>query len=586
MKGTLLLSTVIGLFVACAKPVTLPINMTGTYLTEPPVDSPHIAWDYTTLRKIAPLPGQAAGYCGYARLIQRADHTLLCVYEASGSVELVRSTDGGNTWSGRVVVAAREPGVSMAVPEIVELADQSLLVSYNPRPGRTATGKRFGIRTIKSYDGGASWTDRRLVYEAGVSFDNGCWEPVAMQLPSGEVQLYFSDEGVYTTSNEQNISLMRSADGGLTWTARPEIVSFRAGKRDGMPVPIVLNGTDVAFSIEDNVQTAFKPYIIRNSIADNWQSGPVGGDNPNRTYALSQPLSETVYAGAPYLRQLQSGATILGVQSTENRINNRLAVSRLVVYVGDRDARNFKQPTEPFLIQPTHSGLWNSLSVLRGDTVVALTSTKSYGGANPEVWMIKGYVIPEQVASFSSVTVDGELGRAEWPATLPIFIGHRGPAQLRAGFAYTDTYLFVGVQVADRLLKTDSPTPLDDDGIWLGLDVINTLTTASGSQKIQLLISADGRLLVRKGAVTDWVPYAGLGREIRLVLRKTSAGYVAELAVPWTLVGGKPTSRSAIRYTLGLLNDDDGAAIDYTDNLGERVNNEEIIWQALRLADK
>ncbi|MEZ0539064.1 sialidase family protein [Fibrella arboris] len=396
MKRTLLLSTVIGLLLACAKPVTSSVGVAGTYLAAQPPDNSWIVWADNTLRKIAPLPGQAAGYCGYARLIQRADNTLLCVYEASGQVALVRSADGGNTWSGRVVVAASEPGVSMAVPEIVELADRSLLVAYNPRPGRNAMGKRFGIRTVKSDDGGATWTDNRLVYEAGTRFDDGCWEPAALQLPSGEVQLYFSDEGVYTNSNEQNISLMRSTDGGLTWTAKPEVVSFRAGKRDGMPVPIVLNGTDIAFSMEDNDQTTFKPYIIRNRIADNWQSGPVGGDSPNRSYALSQPLSESVYAGAPYLRQLKSGITILGVQSTESRSSNQLAVSRLVVYLGDREARNFKHPSEPFRILPTHSGLWNSLSVLRGDTVVALTSTKSYGGANAEVWMIKGHMVPNR----------------------------------------------------------------------------------------------------------------------------------------------------------------------------------------------
>ncbi|RYF78002.1 MAG: exo-alpha-sialidase [Cytophagaceae bacterium] len=271
MKRILFLSTVTGLLlVACAKSITPSATTGGTYLAKPQDDGSRLAWDYSTLRKIAPLPGQAAGYCGYARLIQRADNTLLCVYEASGSVEVVRSTDGGTTWSGRVVVAAKEPDVSMAVPEIVELADHSLLVSYNPRPGRNATSKRFGIRTAKSYDGGATWTDNRLVYEAGTSFDNGCWEPVALQLPSGEVQLYFSDEGVDTNSNEQNISLMRSVDGGLTWAAKPEIVSFRAGKRDGMPVPILLNGTEIAFSIEDNFQTTFKPYIIRNKTTDNW----------------------------------------------------------------------------------------------------------------------------------------------------------------------------------------------------------------------------------------------------------------------------------------------------------------------------
>ncbi|RYF78001.1 MAG: hypothetical protein EOO39_02555 [Cytophagaceae bacterium] len=297
-------------------------------------------------------------------------------------------------------------------------------------------------------------------------------------------------------------------------------------------------------------------------------------------------MSESVYAGAPYLRQLQSGATILGVQSTENRSSNQLAVSRLVVYLGDREARNFSRPSEPFLIQPTHSGLWNSLSVLRGDTVVALTSTKSYGGVNPEVWMIKGYVISEPVIPFTAVTVDGELNVAEWPASLPVFVGHRGPGQLRADFAYDDTYLYMGARVFDKVIKTDSPTPLDDDGIWLGFDVKNKLAGALTRKKIQLLISADGRILVRRDSAAGWEPYAGLGKEIKLVVKNGTAGYVVELAISWKVVGDKPAIGADISYTLGLLNDDDGNAVDYSDTANETVDSEAVEWQMMRLARK
>src|SRR5690242_21276392 len=43
----------------------------------------------------------------------------------------------------------------------------------------------------------------------------------------------FRSEAPYTKSNEQEISLLRSFDHGLTWS-RPTQVSFRQGKRDGM----------------------------------------------------------------------------------------------------------------------------------------------------------------------------------------------------------------------------------------------------------------------------------------------------------------------------------------------------------------
>ena len=158
----------------------------------------------------------------YARMIETGHDTLICVYEAGGNIEATVSHDAGNSWQTPVTIVAKTDGVSMSVPDILELNDHSLLVSYNPRPhkinGSWDTTKHFAIYTIKSYDGGATWKDKRLLYEAGATFENGCWEPSAVQLPSGEIQLFFSNEGIYTQSNEQNISLLRSTDNGVTWS--------------------------------------------------------------------------------------------------------------------------------------------------------------------------------------------------------------------------------------------------------------------------------------------------------------------------------------------------------------------------------
>src|SRR5690606_14297260 len=98
---------------------------------------------------------------------------------------------------------------------------------------------------------------------------------------------------------------------GQTWTTDPKIISFRAGKRDGMPVPVLLKGEErIAVAIEDNGFVNFKPYIITNTLQENW-SETVLSDSPNRIYAMAKPVDDEVYAGAPYLRQLSTGETIL-----------------------------------------------------------------------------------------------------------------------------------------------------------------------------------------------------------------------------------------------------------------------------------
>jgi len=356
-----------------------------------------IVWDRLSLKKVAPLQGD--GGAGYARMIQLSNGQLICVYERKGSVECVKSDDLGKTWSSPVTIVHAVPGVSMSVPEILELKDHSLLASYNPRPhkinGLLDTNKRFAICTKKSYDQGKTWTDERLLYQASYKFDDGCWEPSQIQLPSGQIQLFFSDEGIYTHSNEQNISLFRSDDNGLTWTKKPEIASFRPNYRDGMPVPILLKGTnEILFSIEDNANGQFKPSIIRNSINQNWQT-PIGPDDANRTYALTPKLPDTVYAGAPYLRQLHSGETILSYQSTLNRIN-KWDLSCMQVAIGDFKGENFSNTSIPFNIPLDKQGLWNSLCILNDDTIIALTSTNAFDNSLG-VWMIKGHLANKQI---------------------------------------------------------------------------------------------------------------------------------------------------------------------------------------------
>lgn len=346
-----------------------------------------IEWDQQSLRKVS---SSAAGekYCGYARMIQLHDQSLLVIYEADGNVVCRKSRDLGNTWTTTTVIAGKADGINMCVPHVVELKDHSLLASYNGRPEKMAPGKKFNIKTKRSNDGGLTWKDERLLYEAGEQFENGCWEPAAIQLPTGDIQLYFANEGLYTTTDEQNISMLKSSDMGLSWTKIPSIVSYRKGSRDGMPVPLILkNKTDVVIAIEDNGFENFKPYILKNGISESWKQ-TVDATSANRNYALKEKLAESIYAGAPYIAQLTTGETLLSYQSTEGR-TNKMNFAQMIVAIGDRDAKNFSNKTAPFKIPADKSGLWNSVTVLDDNTIVAVTSTNAYGG-NTEIWMIKG----------------------------------------------------------------------------------------------------------------------------------------------------------------------------------------------------
>lgn len=347
-----------------------------------------IVWDKASLKKISSsIDGRH--YSGYARMKVLRDGFWLCVYEADGSIVTIKSKDEGHTWSEPSVAAEKTEEINMAVPDLLEVQDGTILLMYNLRPTVTAQKYRFAIKIKKSDDGGVTWKHEQLLYEAGNRFKDGCWEPAAIQLPDGEIQLFFADEGPYTSSDEQNISMLRSFDQGSTWSRTPEIISFRKNSRDGMPVPLVLKHSKaMVVAIEDNGNKNFKPYMLRSGIEDSW-NGPIGGNSEQRSYALKDSIADSIYAGAPYLCQLKNGDVLLSYQGTEGR-RNQMKFAEMKVLVGDFEAKNFDYKSVPFTIPANKSALWNSLMVTPDDTIVALTSTNAFGDGDTEIWMIKG----------------------------------------------------------------------------------------------------------------------------------------------------------------------------------------------------
>ncbi len=310
----------------------------------------------------------------YGRMARTASGDLVCVHEWRGDIRLSRL--GAEGWALGAQVGAYEHGPA-ANPEILAAPGGLLLCAYNERPRDGV--HPFAIAIASSRDEGHTWTAPRHVYRAGTRWENGCWEPAMLALPSGEIQLFFANEHPYPDTREQEIALCRSLDGGRTWTP-PRAVSFRRGHRDGMPVPLLLrDGSGTAVAIEDDgVDGILKPAIVFFPGDACWSGEPVGGESANRWPALRAPLPATTYAGAPYLRQLSDGSTILSVQSDERTPGE----PRMTVYVGDEGARDFASPTRPF----DGASRWNSLFVHDDDAITAVSTTTVEGVAG--LWAI------------------------------------------------------------------------------------------------------------------------------------------------------------------------------------------------------
>lgn len=488
----------------------------------PFIPGPRIAWDHSTLQQVSD-PASPNNYNGYARIKQLQDNSLIAIYESGGSIMSRKSTDEGKTWGNTVTIAEKPPGINMAVPDLLELKNGSLLAMYNPRPHAIDPSRRFGIRIKKSYDKGSTWKDEQLLYEAGYQFENGCWEPAAVQLPNGEIQLFFANEGIYTNSSEQNISMLRSTDNGATWSANPEIVSFRPGSRDGMPVPLLLKGkSTVVFAIEDNGFTTFKPYTIRNTFSENWAS-TVGASGSNRLYALKDKLNDHIYAGAPYIAQLNTGETILSYQA--NATDGRTVPnSVMMVAVGDENATGFNRVTEPFVIPVNRSGQWNSVCVLKDNSVIAVTSTSAFSTSNrTEAWMIRGYVI------------DGN----------GIFVGRKTNSQINASITHDDQHLRFLAKVKDQHVIDNI------DGVTFFIDAQNKSYEKPHTGIFSISVSASGNVTLKEGKNGNWMAFPNPG-VVQAVSRQEQDGYTLEVSIPWSVLGGKPGAGSRMGVNLQL----------------------------------
>ena len=349
----------------------LAVGATPNAKQQVPAHTKTIEWDRSTLVQVD--PGGS-----YGRMIRLTGGETLCCFEGSNGIHVRRSKDNGKTWAGRVSVA-KAPSGKAANPELLQLSNGWVLCFHNERP--TDGVHHFTIQVAVSKDGGRTWRHHSQAYSAGIDAKNGCWEPAAIQLGTGEIQLFFANEFPYPDTNEQEITMLRSFDNGRSWS-QPKTVSFRPGHRDGMPAPLILrNGKGIVLAIEDNgYSPMFHPVIIHTAAHDNWNQPSAHGDSPRRWRAVDLPIDQE-WGGAPYLRQMPSGETILSFQSSVGR-----GRPQMVVYVGDEKARNFGGRSVPFEVPSKSGGLWNSLFIKDAHTITAISGY--HGG----LWAIDGHI--------------------------------------------------------------------------------------------------------------------------------------------------------------------------------------------------
>jgi Carbohydrate family 9 binding domain-like len=144
-------------------------------------------------------------------------------------------------------------------------------------------------------------------------------------------------------------------------------------------------------------------------------------------------------------------------------------------------------------------------------------------------------------------TVDGQLGEY---ASLPAisFSGANNSTTTRIG--WTAENLYLGYTITDATINVNQ-TGRDGelwngDGVEVMIDRNTTRPATPNANDYHLLINTDNAVTDERGTGTGWD--RSWTADATTAVTRTADGYTVEIALPWTAIGGAPTSGA----TLGL----------------------------------
>ncbi len=336
-----------------------------------------VAWNRATDRVVSHTDDAAA----YPRAKRLANGDILLGYHHGGGlgeygtfVTLRRSRDGGATWLETRDVEGPEGerfwGFSNV--DFLELDPRGHMLLVSAARGKAEPGKpeflseceRSELRLRFSADFGATWgAPIRVARGRG-----RVWEPSAVRLPTGEIEIYYANEAPDLLREgrlDQRIELIRSGDGGATWS-EPEEVSQHPGRRNGMPAAAVLASGRVAFA-QEMVRDPHSPWITETL----------------RGHRVEETVAQTRYAfgAAPFLLTRHDGRTLLAFHSAFQKARPPddapvpWMFANVWVQQGDAEARHFSPASQPWPEVDARTGAFFPSLLMKDErTVVALAS--------------------------------------------------------------------------------------------------------------------------------------------------------------------------------------------------------------------
>lgn len=342
-----------------------------------------INWGDRTLTKIS--PDNMTGV-EYPRICRLDASTLLLTYHGGTTTDQWLncyyriSRDNGQTWEPQTIIFDKSKqffgsGYWRIVNPQATLLDNGWVILSAVANGNPETNNNCKVICVISKDGCKTWSDPIIVGRGRT------WEPHVVQLPGGELELLVSSEAQWWNNggaSDQEIVFARSTDYGQTWTEFKR-ASFLGGGRDGMPVPVLLQGNKgVIFTIESPTAGGISPSVVHRALKDEWETSSWDRKNDDKRWASGLNNG----GGAPYCVQLPTGEVVMLCHT--NQVGSVWQTCRPQVGIADSEGKNLKSKTLPATtnnpLKSNEGAYYNSLFVKDAEHIWLLVTRATYDG--------------------------------------------------------------------------------------------------------------------------------------------------------------------------------------------------------------
>lgn len=339
--------------------------------------------------------------------------------------------------------------------DAVVLQNEDILAvcSFRDNKGYSTRPWDSGLMLRRSSDKGVTWSEEEVIYIGSN------WEPYLLQLPDGEIQIYFTDNDPTAGIHNSGSSIIRSYDNGKTWIpSKGEhpirvIHQYTYTNDNGVKIfsgqmasaRLLHDNKTIAVVCEARLNYAATEYRISSCYSDdNWQES-IGEE-------VDGPLDHNwnMFRGAgPYLSLFPSGESILSYSA---RVANNIKDS-FILLIGDNSARNFdnSKPNYPF---PQASGFWGFSELEDPHTLIV-------GFPNIITKDVKATLFLGQMmlnhrinTPQKTVIIDGD--NKDWiDNTDAFFLGSDSRSQASFRFAHDSDNIYMLIERFDDFLTND-----------------------------------------------------------------------------------------------------------------------------------